>query len=56
MRAETLAVLGERMVSSRRRRSIHGEEGVHMGVISEGVPFTALALVAAPEPPAAEIR
>jgi hypothetical protein len=52
-------VFGERMVSSRRRRSIHGEEGVHMGVISEGVPVTVLVLVAAPDSPepfAAEIR
>jgi hypothetical protein len=45
-------VFGERMVSSRRRRSIHGEEGVHMGVISEGVPVTVTVLVpmAAHEP------
>jgi hypothetical protein len=43
-------VLGERMVSNRRRRSIHGEEGVHMGVISEGVPVTVLIPMAAREP------
>jgi hypothetical protein len=49
-------VFGERMVSSRRRRSIHGKEGVHMGVISEGVPVTVLVLVAAPEPLAPETR
>jgi hypothetical protein len=49
-------VFCERTVSSRRRRSIDGEEGVHMGVISEGVPVTGFVLVAAPEPLAAETR
>jgi hypothetical protein len=44
--AATLPVFGERTVSNKRRRSIDGEEGVHMGVIGSGVPMTAPLLLA----------
>jgi hypothetical protein len=45
--AATLPVFGERTVSSRRRRSIDGEAGVHMDVIGAGVLMTAPGLLAA---------
>jgi len=45
--AETLAGFGERTVSNRRRRSIDGEEGVHMCVTGSGVPVTTPSFLAA---------
>jgi hypothetical protein len=53
--AATLAVFGERTVSSRRRRRIDGEEGVRMSARGQETPIADFVLFAAPAPPAVEL-